>query len=109
MRRSALQRSVFFELFDAEKAIVLECRATLLRGLERWLANSGMTKIKAAKALGTTPARVCEIRHGKLSRFDLNALFRLTAKVGLHPTVQLAGGAIRSWGGRKVPNEQRIG
>lgn len=91
LRRSVLQRSVFFDLFDAEEAIELEGRATLLHGLARWLANSGMTQIKAAKALGTSPARVGEIKRGRLSRFDLNALFGLAAKVGLHPTVQLAG------------------
>ncbi len=44
-------RSVFFDLFEAEEAMELEVRATLLHGLERWLTDSGMTQTEAAKAL----------------------------------------------------------
>jgi hypothetical protein len=32
-------RSVFYDLFPAEKAAELEMRAQLLMGLERWLEN----------------------------------------------------------------------
>ena len=83
-------RSVFFDLFEAEEAMELEVRATLLHGLERWLTDSGMTQTEAAKALGVTQARVSEIKRGKISRFSIDLLFRLAARAGLHPQVKLA-------------------
>jgi predicted XRE-type DNA-binding protein len=83
-------RSVFFELFEPEKAMELEARSTLLHGLERWLTDSGMTQADAAKALGVTQARVSEIKRGKIDRFKIELLFRLAAKAGLHPQVKFA-------------------
>ena len=41
-------RSVFYDLFPAEKAAELEMRARLLMGLERWLENSRMRRNKVA-------------------------------------------------------------
>lgn len=83
-------RSVFFDLFEAEEATELEVRATLLHGLEQWLANSGLTQTEAAKALGVTQARISDIKRGKISRFSIDLLFRLAARAGLHPRVKLA-------------------
>lgn len=81
---------MLFDLFEAEEAMELEVRATLLHGLERWLTQSGMTQTEAAKALGVTQARVSEIKRGKISRFSIDRLFRLAAIAGLHPQVKLA-------------------
>jgi predicted XRE-type DNA-binding protein len=83
-------RSVFRDLFAEEEAVELEIRATLLRGLERWLADSEMTQTDAAKALGVTQARVSDLKRGKISQFSLSLLIRLAARAGLHPTVRLA-------------------
>jgi predicted XRE-type DNA-binding protein len=83
-------RSVFRDLFDAEEAIELEVRATLLRGLERWLAGSGMTQTEAAKVLGVTQAWVSDIKRGKIGKFNLDLLFRLAARAGLRPKVKIA-------------------
>jgi predicted XRE-type DNA-binding protein len=83
-------RSVFFDLFEAEEAMELEVRATLLHGLEQWLASSGMTQTEAAQALGVTQARISEIKRAKISRFSIDLLFRLAARAGLHPKVKLA-------------------
>jgi len=83
-------RSVFHDLFDAEEAVELEVRATLLRGLEQWLAGSGMTQTQAAKVLGVTQARVSDIKRGKIGQFSLDLLFRLAARAGLQPTVKIA-------------------
>jgi predicted XRE-type DNA-binding protein len=81
---------VFHDLFDAEEAIELEIRATLLRGLEQWLAGSGLTQIEAAKVLGVTQARVSDIKRGKISQFSLDLLVRLAARAGLRPKLKLA-------------------
>ncbi|WP_449425379.1 helix-turn-helix domain-containing protein [Rhodanobacter lindaniclasticus] len=65
-------------------------RAQLLRGLERWLQDSGMTQTAAAKQLGVTQARVSDIKHGKISSFSLDLLVRLAARAGLRPELRLA-------------------
>jgi predicted XRE-type DNA-binding protein len=83
-------RSVFPDLFPAEEAAELEIRSTLLRGLEHWLASSGMTQAKAAEVLGITQARVSDIKRGKINQFSLDLLIRLAARAGLQPKLRLA-------------------
>ena len=83
-------RSVLRDLFPAEEAAEIEIRSTLLRGLERWLADSRTTQIEAAKTLGVTQARVSDIKRGKINQFSLDLLVRLAARAGLQPKLQLA-------------------
>jgi len=83
-------RSVFRDLFLEAEAEELEIRAALLRGLERWLANSEMTQVEAAKMLGITQARVSDIKRGKINQFSMDLLVRLAARAGLHPKLKLA-------------------
>jgi predicted XRE-type DNA-binding protein len=83
-------RSIFRDLFSEAEAEELEIRAALLRGLERWLANSDMTQIEAAKILGVTQARVSDIKRGKINQFSMDLLVRLAARAGLHPKLRLA-------------------
>jgi predicted XRE-type DNA-binding protein len=83
-------RSVFYDLFPAERAAELEMRARLLMGLERWLENSRMTQAEAAKVLGMTQARVSDLKRGKINRFSMNLLVRLAARAGLKPKLKLA-------------------
>lgn len=83
-------RSVFYDLFPAEKAAEMEIRAQLLIGLEQWLEKSGMTQAAAAKVLGVTQARVSDLKRGKIDRFSMDLLVRLAARAGLKPTLNLA-------------------
>jgi predicted XRE-type DNA-binding protein len=83
-------RSVFKDLFSPEEAAELEIRATLLRGLQDWLNNSGQTQVAAAKTLGITQARVSDIKRGKIAQFSLDLLVRLAARAGLQPRLELA-------------------
>jgi predicted XRE-type DNA-binding protein len=82
-------RSVFYDLFPAEKAAEMEMRAQLLMGLEQWLKKSGMTQAAAAKVLGVTQARVSDLKRGKIDRFSMDLLVRLAARAGLKPKLQL--------------------
>jgi predicted XRE-type DNA-binding protein len=68
----------------------LDMRAALTQALEAWLLQSGLTQTAAAAVLGTTQARVSEIKHGKTSQFSLDLLVRLAARAGMHPRVTLA-------------------
>jgi predicted XRE-type DNA-binding protein len=83
-------RSVFYDLFPAEKAAEKEIRAQLLIGLEQWLEKSGMTQAAAAKVLGVTQARVSDLKRGKIDRFSMDLLVRLAARAGLKPKLNLA-------------------
>lgn len=83
-------RSVLNDLFSAEEAAELEIRASLLRGLQDWLAAFGQTQMEAAKILDITQARVSDIKHGKIDQFSLDKLVKLAARAGLHPRIELA-------------------
>ena len=62
---TAAGRSVFYDLFPAEKAAEMEMRAQLLMGLEHWLEKSRMTQAEAAKVLGVTRARVSDLKRAR--------------------------------------------
>lgn len=87
---TSARRSVFFDLFPAEKAAEMEMRAMLLIGLEQWLEKSGLTQTEAAKILGVTQARVSDLKRGKINRFSMDMLVRLAARAGLRPRLKLA-------------------
>jgi predicted XRE-type DNA-binding protein len=83
-------RSVFYDIFPAEKAAEMEMRSLLLIGLEHWLEKSRMTQAEAAKVLGVTQARVSDLKRGKIDRFSMDLLVRLASRAGLRPKLQLA-------------------
>lgn len=83
-------RGVFYDLFDADEAAELTMRAELLRGLQTWLDEAGMTQVAAAKELGITQARISDIKRGKIGSFSLDLLVRLAARAGMKPQLHLA-------------------
>ena len=83
-------RSVFHDLYPEDKAAEMDMRSLLLIALGRWLADSGMTQIEAARVLSVTQARVSDLKHGKISQFSLDLLVRVAARAGLHPKLKLA-------------------
>jgi predicted XRE-type DNA-binding protein len=58
-------RTVFYDLFPKAEADELVMRSTLLRGLERWFKESGLTQTQAA---GITQARVSDIKRYWIAR-----------------------------------------
>ncbi len=64
-------------------------RDALGAALEGWLAGARLTQTAAAAVLGTTQARISEIKHGKTAHFSLDLLVRLAARAGLQPTLSL--------------------
>ena len=68
-------------------------RDALGTALEGWLAGARLTQTAAATVLGTTQARVSEIKHGKTAHFSLDLLVRLAARAGLQPQLSLAAPA----------------
>jgi predicted XRE-type DNA-binding protein len=84
------RRSVFYDLFPAEKAAGMEMRTQLLICLEHWLEKNRMTQVEAAKVLGVTQARVSNLKRGQINRFSMDLLVRLAARAGLKPKLKLA-------------------
>jgi predicted XRE-type DNA-binding protein len=80
-------RSVFYDLFEPDEAMVLEAKSTILHALEQWLVAYRMNRRKAAKLLQISDARVSELRCGRINRFSLDSLFRLAARASLSPEV----------------------
>lgn len=83
-------KSAFDDIFSPDEAEVLLIQAELLRGLQAWLAESGLTQSAAAARLKVSQARVSDIKRGKISAFSLDLLIRLSVRAGLHPRIQLA-------------------
>jgi predicted XRE-type DNA-binding protein len=83
-------RSVFYDLFAAERAAEMGMRSQLFMALEHWLEKSSMTQAEAAKVLGVTQARVSDLKRGKINRFSMDLLVRLAARAGLKPKLKLA-------------------
>jgi len=83
-------RSVFQDIFPAEKAAEMEMRAQLVLGLDVWLAKSSMTQAQAAGILGVTQARVSDLKRGKINRFSMDLLVRLASRAGLKPKLKIA-------------------
>jgi len=90
MRKKAKVKSVFHDLYGADRAAEMEIRSTLMIGLSQWLQKSGLTQNAAAKILVVTQARVSDIKRGNIHRFSLDLLIRLAARAGLHPKLKLA-------------------
>ncbi len=86
-------RSVFYNLFPKAEADELVMRSTLLRGLEQWLKESGLTQTQAAKVPGITQARVSDIKRGKFGQFSLDMLVRFVSRAGLNPGLEV--GSVR--------------
>lgn len=85
VQTTASTRSVFQELFNPEEAAELEIKSGLLRGVQKWLADSGLTQVQAAEILKVSQARISDMKQGKVSQFSLGLLVRLAARAGLHP------------------------
>ena len=67
----------------------LTIRTQLTTALDYWLQHCGLTQVAAAAELGTTQARISEIKHGKTDHFSLDLLVRLAARAGLAPRLVL--------------------
>jgi predicted XRE-type DNA-binding protein len=88
-RASQAIGSASAELVGGENGVQRKIRETLLRGLGRWLASTGMTQTQAAKVLNVTQARVSDIKRGKIHQFSLDLLVRLADRAGLGPRMRL--------------------
>ncbi|MEQ1690605.1 MAG: XRE family transcriptional regulator [Gemmatimonas sp.] len=69
--------------FTAADAAPLRLRAALLQELTDWLDTSYRPRTEWAVRLGIAPARLSDLRHGKLDRFSLDMLVALLHRAGV--------------------------
>jgi predicted XRE-type DNA-binding protein len=77
--------NVFLDLgFSKAEAENLRLRSQLMREIDAYFRESGMTQATAAKALGLTQPRLNALLKGKLHQFSLDALVNIASNAGLN-------------------------
>lgn len=77
----------FKSVFDAiaespEEALNMKLRASLIREIRSKVTDAGWTQTETAQQLGITQPRVSDLLRGKLSKFSLDALVNILARLG---------------------------
>jgi len=70
--------------FSKAEAENLRLRSELMRQIDAYYRESGMTQAAAAKALGLTQPRLNALLKGKLSQFSLDALVNIASNAGMN-------------------------
>ena len=75
-------QSVFYDLFEPEKAANLQVRAQLMVELTKVLKERFSTQTEAAEALGVSQARISDLYRGKIGKFTVDMLINMLSKAG---------------------------
>jgi predicted XRE-type DNA-binding protein len=77
--------NIFLDLgFSKAEADNLRLRSQLMREIDAYFRESGMTQTTAAKALGLTLPRLNALLKGRLHQFSLDALVNIASNAGLN-------------------------
>ena len=75
--------SVFDAIADSpEEALNMKLRASLIREIRAKVKDAGWKQTETAHQLGITQPRVSDLLRGKLSKFSLDALVNMLARLG---------------------------
>src|SRR5438477_6609096 len=78
-------KNIFLDLgFSKVEAENLRLRSELMRRIDAYYRQSGMTQAAAAKTLGLTQPRLNALLKGRLSQFSLDALVNIASRAGLN-------------------------
>jgi predicted XRE-type DNA-binding protein len=85
----------FESVFDAiakspEEALNMKLRASLIHKIRDKVSDAGWTQVKTAQQLGITQPRVSDLLSGKLSKFSLDALVNMLARLGSDVKLKVA-------------------
>jgi predicted XRE-type DNA-binding protein len=91
---SKMKFEQFENVWDAiaetpEEAANLRLRSDLTDQIEALIQKNGWTQAEAAKRCGVSQPRINDLLRGRISRFSLDALVNIAAKLGRKVTVQL--------------------
>jgi predicted XRE-type DNA-binding protein len=82
--------SVWDDIADSpEEAENLKVRAALIRAIRNRIIETGWSQATAATNLGLTQPRMSDLQRGKISKFSLDALVDIAAKLGIHIRVEV--------------------
>ena len=82
--------SVWEDIADSpEEAENLRVRAALMRAIRSRVTEIGWSQTTAAHNLGLTQPRLSDLYRGKISKFPLDALVDIAAKLGIHVRVEI--------------------
>lgn len=77
--------NVFLDMgFSKAEAENLRLRSQLMRQIDVYYRESGMTQAAAAKALGLTQPRLNALLKGRLHQFSLDALVNIASNAGMN-------------------------
>ena len=75
--------SVFDAIADSpEEALNMKLRSSLIREIRTRITAAGWKQAETALQLGVTQPRVSDLLNGKLSKFSLDALVNMLARLG---------------------------
>ena len=76
-------KSVFDAIADSpEESLNMKLRASLIREIRIKVSVAGWTQTETANRLGISQPRVSDLMCGKLSKFSLDALVNMLARLG---------------------------
>ena len=83
-----MQTQAYESVWDAiadspEEAANLKLRSQLMDALEAYIARERITQKEAAKRFGISRSRVSELVNGRISKFTIDKLVNMGARVGL--------------------------
>lgn len=84
-------KSVFDAIAESpEEALNMKLRAKLIREIRAKVTVAGWTQTETANQLGITQPRVSDLLSGKLSKFSLDALVNMLARLGSDVKMRVA-------------------
>ena len=77
-------QSVWDAIADSpEEAANLKLRSQLMDAIKAYIDHENITQKEAAKRLGVPQSRVSELVNGRISKFTIDKLMNMAARVGL--------------------------
>ena len=81
-------RSVWDAIADSpEEAANLKLRSLLMDAIKAYIDQEKLTQEEAAKRLGVPRSRVSELVNGRISKFTIDKLVNMAARVGLTTSI----------------------
>ena len=89
-----MEIQTFSSVWDAvadspEEAVNLKIRSSLMDAIEANILDEGITQQVAARRLGIPGSRVSELMNGRISKFTIDKLVNMAARVGLHSSIAI--------------------
>lgn len=83
--------SAFDVLEDPDRATNLKVRSKLMRRLDDYLREEGLTQEEAADRLNVPQSRISFLVNGKISKFTIDYLLNMCTRAGIEVDVTFPG------------------